>query len=253
MNRLSIFSMSALAASLVLGCGGSDSTGTKTAAAPGGSKDPNAWPADDRSMCKTQGRTGIEVSEIAGQGAPKPNVRRVYRIHGEGVTAHRSIECREIDTNLDGIKDLVRTYEDNGAPKHEEADRNYDGRIDLWIDFVGGHVAEESLDTNGDGRPDVWKFYTEGALQRIRRDRNYDGQPDLWEIYNGGRLERVGTDETFDGHVDRWDRDDELKRAADVAEQKARAELEGTSGGGADAGTSTDAGGADASGPSPTP
>lgn len=225
--------LSSLALAMFAGCGGSKTS--KTATAPGGSKDPNDWPADDHSMCKVApNRTDVEVSEIAGKGALKPNVRRVYRVvGGTGISGHRIIECREIDTNLDGIKDVVRTYDEQGLPKHDEADRNYDGKPDVWTDFVAGHVAEESVDTNGDGKPDVWKFYTDGRLQRIRRDRNFDGQPDAWEIYSAGRLERMGVDETFDGHVDRWDRDDELKRQADMAEQKARSDMDAVSDAGA--------------------
>ena len=47
------------------------------------------------------------------------------------------IICREIDTNLDGVKDIVRTYNEKGESLHEQADTNYDGRIDTWITFAG--------------------------------------------------------------------------------------------------------------------
>ena len=130
--------------------------------------------------------------------------------------------CREIDTNLDGIKDVVRTFNSKGEPIHEEQDTDYDGRIDEWLNFVDGRIAEEDVDTNHDGKADVWKFYVDGQLQRIRRDRNGDGKPDEWEMYSKGRLDRVGVDDTYDGHVDRWDRDEQLKYEADTAEKKAR-------------------------------
>ena len=55
--------------------------------------------------------------------------------------------CREIDTNLDGIKDVVRTFNEKGEPLHEEADTNYDGKIDDWMNFVDGRIAEEDVDT----------------------------------------------------------------------------------------------------------
>ena len=218
---------SLVAASLAVGaCGGDAARGNaKVATAPGGSKDQSKWPADDRTMCDWKDKPELEVSETNGPGALRPNVRRIFKTYGEGDARHKTLVCREIDTNLDGIKDVVRTFNAKGEAIHEEADRNYDGRIDLWINFVDGRMAEEDVDTNNDGKPDVWKFYVNGQLQRIRRDRNFDGKADIWEIYARGRLERVGLDDTFDGHVDRWDRDEQMKYAAEAADRKARDEL----------------------------
>jgi hypothetical protein len=207
-------------------CGGASNEGAaKTATAPGGSKDPSRWPADDRSMCDWRNKPELEVSETSGPGALKPNVRRVFKAFGEGENRHKTLACREVDTNLDGIKDVVRTFNQKGEALHEEADRDYDGKIDVWLNFVDGRLAEEDVDTNKDGKPDIWKFYVNGQLQRVRRDRNGDGKPDVWEIYSKGRLERVGTDENSDGHVDRWDRDEQLKYEADAAERKARDQM----------------------------
>jgi hypothetical protein len=214
---------------VAIGCGGGGGSregAVKTPTAPGGSKDPSKWPADDRSMCDWRNKPDLEVSETSGPGALKPNVRRVYKAFGEGEARHKTLACREIDTNLDGIKDVVRTFNQKGEALHEEADRNYDGKVDVWLNFVDGRLAQEDVDTNGDGKPDVWKFYVNGQLQRIRRDRNGDGKPDVWEIYSKGRLERVGMDESYDGHVDRWDRDEQLKYEADQAERKAREQLD---------------------------
>ncbi|MBX3225431.1 MAG: hypothetical protein KF795_33305 [Labilithrix sp.] len=223
------------------GGGGSREGAVKTATAPGGSKDPSRWPADDRSMCDWRNKPELEVSETIGPGALRPNVRRVYKTFGEGENRHRTLACREIDTNLDGIKDVVRTFNQKGEALHEEADTDYDGKIDVWLNFVDGRLAQQDVDTNKDGKPDVWKFYVNGQLQRIRRDRNGDGKPDVWEIYSKGRLERVGTDENGDGHVDRWDRDEQLKYEAEAAERKAR---EATEDAGAPASSSADAGAA---------
>lgn len=218
-----------LVAMLAAACGGKSSD-AKNATAPGGSKDPTKWPADDRSMCDYRNKPELEVSETSGPGALKPNVRRVWKHLAEADTRKKVLVCREVDTNLDGIKDVVRTFNAKGEAVREEADRDFDGRIDIWLKFVDGRLAEEDVDTNGDGRPDVWKFFTDGQIQRIRRDRNNDGNPDVWEIYAHGRLERMGMDETFDGHVDRWDRDEQLKREAELAEKKAREQLEAAQG-----------------------
>ncbi|MDB4933051.1 MAG: hypothetical protein JWP87_23 [Labilithrix sp.] len=207
-------------------CGGSSSTkAAQTVSAPGGTKDQSKWPSDDRTMCDWKNKPELEVSESSGPGALRPNVRRIFKTFGEAEARHKTLVCREIDTNLDGIKDVVRTFNAKGEAIHEESDRNYDGRIDLWINFVDGRLAEEDVDTNSDGKPDVWKFYVNGQLQRIRRDRNFDGKADIWEIYARGRLERVGLDDSYDGHVDRWDRDEQLKYEAEAADRKARDEM----------------------------
>lgn len=224
MNRgIYLAGAGALVVAAIAACGGGapESKGSiKLPSAPGGSKDPSKWPADDRSMCDWRNKPELEVAETSGPGALKPNVRRVYKLFGEAESKHKTLICREIDTNLDGIKDVVRTFNQKGEAIHEEADRNYDGRIDVWINFVDGRLSEEDEDSNHDGRPDTWKFYVNGQLQRIRRDRNGDGKPDVWEIYAKGRLERMGVDETYDGHVDRWDRDEQLKYEAEQAERQ---------------------------------
>lgn len=234
-KRLAIFGLTAafaaLAAGTVVGCGGNENA---PKASPGGSVDQSKWPSDDRSMCNYRNNPELEVSETAGPGAIRPNVRRVYKVFGAaGDAKHKSLVCREVDTNLDGIKDVVRTFNAKGEAVREESDRNYDGRIDVWINFVEGRLAEEDVDTNLDGKPDVWKFYVEGNLQRIRRDRNFDGKPDVWEMYRNGKLERVGVDDSFDGHVDRWDRDEQLKAEQEAAERKTREAMEAAKDGGA--------------------
>ncbi|MEO8876299.1 MAG: hypothetical protein ABI461_11980, partial [Polyangiaceae bacterium] len=114
--------------SILTACG---STPPPKAAAvsPGGSKDPSLWPKDDRTMCDWRDKPDLEVSETAGPGALKPNVRRVYKTFGEGDTRRTVLICREVDGNLDGIKDTVRTFNDKGEALHEEADTDFDGRV----------------------------------------------------------------------------------------------------------------------------
>jgi len=175
---------------------------------------------DDRSMCEYRGKPDRESSEVAGPGSVQPNVRRVYQVVGTGEDQHKVLICREIDTNFDGVKDVVRRYNDKGESLSEEADANYDGRIDTWIMFVKGRLAEVKLDTNADGSPDEWKYYSGGKLSRATRDTNRDGKPDVWEIYRDGTLERMGVDVDGDEHVDRWDHDNELRRRFDDAERK---------------------------------
>lgn len=204
----------------LVACGGTPPPKTAKAA-PGGSRDPNQWPADDHSMCDTfvhwKSDSRLEVSETVGPGSFKPNIRRVFKVVGERDNRHTVLLCREIDTNVDGIKDVVRTFNDKGEPLHEEADTNYDGKTDNWINFAGGTIEEEDLDTTFSmGRPNVWKFYVDGQLSRVRRNTHCaSGKPDIWEIYFKNRLERVGVDLSCDGHIDRWDRDAQLMAQED--------------------------------------
>lgn len=205
------------------------------ATAPGGSHDFSKWPKDDKSLCNSQmgwkDKPEFEVQETVGPGSIKPNVRRIYRWVGERENRKKVLVCREIDTNLDGIKDVVRLFDDKkGEAKHEESDTDYDGTIDVKVDFVAGRLAREEIDTKhgstaGMWKPDVWKYYVEGTLSRVKRNTHCaNGKPDIWEIYRGGQLERVGNDSTCDGHVDRWDRDTERILALEDQSRAAQAE-----------------------------
>jgi len=209
------FGLVSLSSALALSaCGGSATSttaGTAAQVAKGG---------NDQSRCDYKGRADREVVESNGPGASVPNVRRVFGILGEGDDRRRVLFCREIDTNLDGLKDVVRNYNDKGDPVDEQADTDYDGKIDTWIKFSGGRIAKEERDRNRDGRPDETRYYVKGKLSRVQRDTNYDGKPDVWEVYGDGQLERMGTDIDFDGHVDRWDRDEVAHRIADEKERQ---------------------------------
>jgi hypothetical protein len=175
--------------------------------------DQSKWPADDRSLCEGfvhwKGNAELEFSETAGTGSLRPNVRRIFKLVGEKDDRHEVVVCREVDTNLDGIKDVVRTFNQKGEPLHEEADTNYDAKIDNWINFAAGRIVEEDVDTTySTGRPNEWKYYVNGELSRIKRNTHCpSGKPDEWEIYFKNHMERIGADQTCDGHVDRWDRD----------------------------------------------
>src|SRR5690606_13406570 len=176
--------------------------------------------------CEHKGRDDRDVQESSTPGSVLANVRRVYGYVGTSSERRRVLLCREVDTNLDGMKDLLRTYGDDGERLTEQADTDYDGHIDTWITFGKSRPAKVELDKNGDGKPDEWKFYTGGKLARVQRDTNGDGKADVFEIYDGGRLERLGLDVDFDGQVDTWHRDQvrarelEAKERAEVAPEE---------------------------------
>jgi hypothetical protein len=179
---------------------------------------------DDQSKCEWRGRQDREVVETAGPGSVMPNVRRVFAVVGQGIDRQRVLVCREIDTNFDGVKDVIRKYNDKGESLFEEADVNFDGKTDTWLTFAKGRIAEEKLDRDYNGNPDEWKYYSAGRLSRAKRDTNKDGKPDTWEMYGSdGRLERMGVDVDGDERVDRWDFDSDIRK---VREAKERTEEE---------------------------
>lgn len=177
----------------------------------------------DQTRCQFEGRSDREAVETAGPGATRANIRRVYAIVGENESRRRVITCREVDTNLDGFFDVVRTYNDLGESAEESVDSNFDGKFDTWHNFSKGRIVKTQIDNNGDGRPDESRYYIKGKLSRVQRDTNHDGAPDVWEVYDNGHLQRMGEDLDYDGHVDRWNRDE---IAARLAEERERQEEE---------------------------
>ena len=204
----------------VVACGGrSNNEGPRAVTDRGRATSSSDAGVGDQGRCDWKGRDDREVSETSGPGAILPNVRRVYQILGSGDDRRKVLICREVDTNLDGIKDVVRVFNEKGEAVSEEADANYDGKIDTWILFSSGRISKVSIDTDFDGQPDVWKYYVGGQLSRIQRSTAMSTTPDVWEFYTQGRLERMGEDLDHDGHVDRWLHDDVVRRVADAKDR----------------------------------
>jgi hypothetical protein len=224
MKRDRVWALFAVTAATSLGffaCGG-EAKGPK--APVQSDQRPQGISKDDQSRCDFRDRADRDVSESAGPGSVTPNIRRVYALLGEGEERKRVLVCREVDTNLDGVKDVFRTYNDRGDALNELADSNFDGKIDTWVTFARGRLAKVEIDTTGNGKADEIRFYVGGKLSRVQLDENDDGKPDVWEIYDDGKLQRRGVDLDRDGHVDRWDRDEIALR--DIAERERREEEE---------------------------
>ena len=179
--------------------------------------------AEEAARCEFEGRKDRDVQESSAPGSIVPNVRRVFGYIGEGEDRRRILLCREVDTNFDGVKDLVRVYGDVGQKLSEQADSDYDGKVDTWITFGKTKPAKIEIDADGDGKVEQVRYYVAGSISRIQRDTNADGKSDVFEIYKNGRLDRMGIDANFDGQVDRWDRDEvnaRLQEEKYVAEQQ---------------------------------
>src|SRR5262249_9748678 len=108
-SRLLSMSIGALGALGSIACGGGSQESAATPVNAVAAQGKGITARDDQSRCDFKGRTDREVVESSGPGALVPNVRRVFGILGEGDDRRRVLFCREIDTNLDGLKDVVRT------------------------------------------------------------------------------------------------------------------------------------------------
>lgn len=159
-------------------------------------------------------KAGVELSyhDLAGTGKADMVEVISYNKAGGGTSNVGHVVCMELDTNHDGSLDLIRVFDDKGALESEEADRNYDGKSDIWISYKDGLIAKQAFDTTFSGKPNEFHYYKDGKLKRIERDRNADGNIDVWEYYVNDRLERMGVDTDFNGKIDIWYRD-EVARA----------------------------------------
>ena len=140
------------------------------------------------------------------------NVRKVYRVLGEGATTHSTLICREADVNNDGAKDQVRLYDNDGKALREDSDRNFDGKMDLAVVFQDGVVVTKEFDDDYDGKLDGKTFYEAGKPVRTELDLQGHStpgnwRPTQWQYYEGGEIVRMGTDFNGDNRIDRWDRD----------------------------------------------
>ncbi len=176
---------------------------------------------------------GREVSEYDTSGDDKYDVRKVFVALGEGVETRLVMICRELDLNGDGIKDVIRYYDDEGRTLREEADRDFDGKMDLSLIYQDGKVERKESDDDRDGDIDTKIFYEDGKPLRAERDLAgrstvAEWRPDRWEYYEDGRMVRMGTDLDGDTRVDRWDRDIAYAGSEDDAEAQAAAETADT-------------------------
>ena len=99
--KTSLWSM-LLAVIALAGCAGSDDGTQKTIDEGMAPRNADGTIIDDRALCDFKGRKDVEGRATAGPGAIPPNVRRVYKVYGQGDDRRRVLICREVDTNLDG-------------------------------------------------------------------------------------------------------------------------------------------------------
>lgn len=224
-----------LLGTLAIGCGGSE--GAQGGLSTGASANAKAKAAARKSgeagsltqiACKAD-KADLESSEYDTTGDDVPDVLKVFRRIGSGTTGRLVLMCREADLNSDGVKDVVRRYNDDGNPKREDADRDFDGGVDDIIYYENGQITHREVDTDGNGVTDLKIYYERGKPLRAERDIAKRStvakwKPDVWEYYEEGRIVRIGTDLDGDSRVDRWDRSDDQKQASAFSEETAAPE-----------------------------
>jgi hypothetical protein len=213
-------------------CGSKTADNTK-GTTPAASTRSSTLPTDAKAgatHCDNSGKDPrYEVSEYDTSGDDKPDVRKVFLRIGDGALARLVLVCRESDLNADGTKDIVRYYNEEGAALREEADRNFDGRMDEITFFQEGQILRQEFDTNNDGKVDSKVYFDHGRPLRAERDLQARStaerwSPDRWEYYEDGRVVRMGTDVDGDGKVDRWDRDMSFRYKPDIGQSPATTE-----------------------------
>ena len=73
-------------------------------------------------------------------------------------------------------------------PIRIESDRNFDGKIDLWIIYGDKGRRVTQIDMNFDGRPDMYSYFQYGQRTKLEMDIDYDGKLDQVNEYRDGRL-----------------------------------------------------------------
>ncbi|MBN1412409.1 MAG: hypothetical protein JW969_16295 [Spirochaetales bacterium] len=121
-----------------------------------------------------------------------------------GFTAYCHNEY-ESDCNNDGIPDQWIAAGANYNSYSVSTDRNYDGKVDMIVDFsLDGKTLEEEFDFNYDGLMDTFNYFERGEQVRQEIDSNYDQKIDIWIfLIDGIYIEHYEQDTNFDGKVDK--------------------------------------------------
>jgi hypothetical protein len=117
------------------------------------------------------------------------------RLHRSLVVSVCAIACAALTaTSLWSLAGHIRT-----------ADRNGDGRVDIWHTYDRhGHPSKVVIDTNFDGRVDVHEYFERGAFVRRESDRDFNDRIDLVQEFDPTTSEHARSliDVDFDGSAD---------------------------------------------------
>lgn len=187
---------------LLLGCSGADEK------KDGGAGDGGVKIQTAGKMNKGNKPAGVEVERGDMNADGRPDVWKYSKeVPDPGAPGSTKpvVVKKEADLNFDGKKDVFIEYEDE-IVLHEAFDFDYDGRVDQENFYAESKIREKRVFAPGTNRVFIWKYFEEGTLSRVRQDDNGDGIPDRCEEwFKGQRLVRKGRDTNKDGECDDWE------------------------------------------------
>ena len=148
------------------------------------------------------------------------------------------VQVAEEDKNKDGKPDTYY-YRREGILFRINRDRNFDSKLDEWIDVKNDKWSFRKADENFDRVVDVQDYFSgdgllqkrerdsdqtpyqlsgnkfneveyynaQGHLERIEQDTNRDGKPDVWKYFKDDALTEIKIDTDFDGKADKTKRE----------------------------------------------
>ena len=132
----------------------------------------------------------------------KPEIGILARPESGTVSGRAAQAVEEADRNKDGKTDIWRYFE-YGVLMRSEVDSDYDGKVDFWAYYKNGKTERQEMDRNNDGRRDAWAYFEDGVKVRQEIDSNCDGKGDTWFHYKLGKLCGRAVDSDFDGKIDK--------------------------------------------------
>ena len=160
-------------------------------------------PSDDELSARTDPRSAPPAPRLRDLPASvfEEKFASIPEADGKG---KRSVIARSLDADRDGKPEEVRYLDEKSKQLvRVDEDRDYDGRIDVWMLFEGGAPVSRDLDENGDGKPDAWERYANGRMVSREVDRDGNGARDAFYVYQGDALVEERHDTKGDGSIDR--------------------------------------------------
>ncbi|MBI4387593.1 MAG: hypothetical protein HY582_00935 [Candidatus Omnitrophica bacterium] len=144
----------------------------------------------------------------------------------------KPVEVIEEDLNGDGKADAYHYYREKVLFRINR-DRNFDGKLDEWIDVKNDKWSFRKADENYDRIVDVKDYFSseqvlrkrersltydqprrknkfpyvehynaKGQLEQVKHDTNDDGKADVWKVFKEEHLFETKVDKDFDGKPD---------------------------------------------------
>jgi hypothetical protein len=157
----------------------------------------------------------------------KTNILIIFFVLGAAAPGWTAVTYEDRDDDGDGYKES-RVYSDNneivkvlvdsnkdkkydstfyfkkGVPNSAERDTNFDGKIDMWIQYdKNGEAIIVATDKHPDGKPDYWRFLKKGSIFKREFDRNFDGKADFRLLEENSHLIEKQYDDNYDGKYER--------------------------------------------------